>query len=374
MVCMHKKFVKRFVMIISLVVCLVVMLSYVIAEIFKENYSDKEILQDYDNVLYGSALKDGAMIKLDIVKNKKPSVIALGSSRVMQFRADFFNDNDFYTLGGLGSSIDELEYTWSNIKTTYIPKVVIVGIDPWWLNPNMKQVNSLTNSENDVKYKIFAELVKNKNMRRQLSHLDEINDKDVLGGRKNIGLDAAVNSNGYRLSDGSRQYGKIIQDKEDNAARFKSTYERMKKGAKGDRFVWCDTISYSELNKLKKLLQNINESGAEVVVFLPPFPHEVYNYMDSNVHFHDYLHDYIYGVNQICSDLVIPCYNFCDLAVTGASDNEAVDGFHGSEVAYARITELIGKERPLSYYIDNEKLQEAINYPIDNMQAIPAFH
>lgn len=374
MECMHKKFVNRFVMINALVVCLVVISTYVIAEIFKENYSDKEILQDYDNVLYGSALTDGGMIKLDIVKSKKPSVIALGSSRVMQFRADFFRDKDFYTLGGLGSSIDELDYTWRNIKESYIPKVVIVGIDPWWLNPNMNQENSLINSDKNIKYKILGELLKNKKMRRQLLNLDEIKDKDALGERKNIGLDAAVNGNGYRLSDGSRQYGKTIQDKEDNTTRFKNTYERMEKGAKGDRFVWCDTISESELLKLKKLLRDINESGADVVVFLPPFPHEVYCYMDDNVHFHDYLHDYMYGVGKICDELEIPCYNFCDLATTGASDDEAIDGFHGSEVAYARITALIGKERSLSYYVDNEKLRKSINYPIDNMQAIPASH
>lgn len=375
MECIYKKFVKRFIMINALIVCLVIASIYMIAEIFKENYSDKEILQDYENVLYGSAFKDGGLIKLDIVKDKKPAVIALGSSRVMQFRADFFRGRDFYTLGGLGSSIDELEYTWSKIKVTYIPKVVIIGIDPWWLNPNMKQVNRLiNNSEDDVKYKIINELKRNKKMRRQLLHLDEIKDKDELGGRKNIGLNAAVNGNGYRLSDGSYQYGKIIKDKEDNETRFKSTYERLEKGAIGDRFVWCDTISDSELKKLKKLLQDINESGAEEVVFFPPFPHEVYSYMDNNVHFHDYLHDYMYGVNQICSELEIPCYNFCDLALTGASDDEAVDGFHGSDVAYARITALLGRDAPLSRYVDYEKTQDAINNRIDSMQVIPAWY
>lgn len=372
--CTHKKFVTRFVMINMLIVCLVVTATYLITEIFKENYSDKEILQNYYNVLYGSALKDGGLIKLDIVKDKKPAVIALGSSRVMQFRAEFFRDKDFYTLGGLGASIDELEYTWNKVKATYVPKVVIVGIDPWWLNPNIKQVNNLINSEKDVKYKIIGELVRNNKMRRQLFHLDEIKGEDVLGGRKNIGLDAAVNGNGYRLNDGSRQYGKIIQDKEDNATRFKSTYERMEKGDKNDRFAWCDTISDSELRKLKKLLQDINESGANVVVFLPPFPHDVYNYMDNNVHYHDYLHAYMYSVDKVCNELKIPCYNFCDLALVGASDDEAIDGFHGSELAYARITCILGKNKTLLPYVNNDLLSAAITYPLDALQAIPASH
>ena len=372
MVYNYEKFVKRFVMVNAIIVCLVVISTYLIANIFKENYSDSEILENYENVLYGSSIKDGGLIKLRIIGERMPDVIALGSSRVMQFRADYFQNKNFYTLGGLGSSIEELEYTWGKVRQVYVPKVVIVGIDPWWLNPNLKQGNNLINGENEGNNNILVEFFRNKNMRKQLLHMDEIKDNDALGGRINIGLDAAVNGNGYRLSDGSRQYGKTIQDKEDNVTRFKSTYERMEKGAKGDRFVWCDTVSDKQLEKLQILLCDIKKSGAEVVVFLPPFPHEVYDYMDNNPHYHNYLHEYIYKTNKICDELEIPWYNFCDLASVGSSDDEAIDGFHGSELAYARITALMGKDRPLSCYINKENLQNVISNPIDNMQAIPA--
>ena len=146
----------------------------------------------------------------------------------------------------------------------------------------------------------------------------------------------------------------------------------MEKGDKNDRFVWCDEVSTLEKEKLQNLLNDIQKSGAKVIVFLPPFPHEVYEYMDNSPHFHNFLHDYMYSTNNICNDLEITFYNFCDLAVTGATDDEAIDGFHGSEVAYARITALMGQDKPLSMYVDKDNLKDAVYNPIDCFQAIPA--
>ena len=94
--------------------------------------------------------------------------------------------------------------------------------------------------------------------------------------------------------------------------------------------------------------------------------------MDNNIHFHDYLHAYMDETECMCRTLDIPWFNFTDLATTGGSDDETVDGFHGSEVAYARITYLMGKDKTLANYVNNEKLEYAINHPIDNFQAIPA--
>lgn len=367
----YQRFVKRFIIVNLSIIILFGVISYTLLDIFRENYSDNVIIQNYKNILYGSALDDGALLKLNIVAKEKPKVIALGSSRVMQFRSEFFINKDFYTLGGIGASIDEVVFAWNNIQESYIPDVVIIGIDPWWLNPKYKQDNRWTNV-NPNQYSKYLNLYKGTKILKQILNTNEIKAEDSLSGLKNIGLDAAVNGNGYRLSDGSRQYGKTIHDKENNDTRFKSTYERMKQGAPGDRFVWCDSISEQELNKLKDLLAEIQQSGAQVIVFLPPFPHEIYNYMNDSIHFHDYLHAYMDETKKICSDLGIPWYNFADLATTGSSDDETIDGFHGSEVAYARITYLIGKNNPLANYVNNEKLEYAIQHPIDNFQVIPA--
>ncbi|MBP3819955.1 MAG: hypothetical protein J6H31_16840 [Butyrivibrio sp.] len=365
-------FIKKFILINFTLIFFVVSISDIVMRLYRENYSDNEVLQNYENVLYGSILKDGNTLKFPIVEKKQPNVIALGSSRVMPFRAAFFLNKDFYTMGGLGSSVDDVVYTWNKIKTIYTPKVVILGIDPWWINPNYKLGITFLNVDKQQQYRKHIELFRNNKIRRQLLHLDEIKAIDEYGQRQTVGLNAAVNSNGFRLSDGSYQNGREIRQNADRTTKFADTYKRMREGKKNDRFVWCDTIDYAELEKLSALLQNITVSGTKVIVFLPPFPHEVYTYMDNSIHYHDYLHAYIDETEKMCSKLDVPFYNFCDLASIGASDDEAIDGFHGSETAYAQITALLGKNSILAPYVNHVVLDEAINHPLNNLQAIPA--
>lgn len=67
---------------------------------FRELYNDDEILLECDNVLLGSAITDSSLMKFKVVAQKKPRVVAIGSSRVMQFRSNYFVNKDFYTMGG----------------------------------------------------------------------------------------------------------------------------------------------------------------------------------------------------------------------------------------------------------------------------------
>lgn len=67
---------------------------------FRELYSDDEILSEYDDILLGSAITDSSLIKFKVIEQKKPKVVAIGSSRVMQFRSNYFVNKDFYTMGG----------------------------------------------------------------------------------------------------------------------------------------------------------------------------------------------------------------------------------------------------------------------------------
>lgn len=343
---------------------------YAVLSIYRENYSELQVLNDYENILYGSALEEGSTVKFDIIKRRQNKVVALGSSRVMQFRAEFFRNKDFYTMGGVGSSIDEVAFAWKEINTTYIPDVIILGVDPWWFNPNFKQLNRFAETDKEI-FRKYKQLFRNPKVMKQIFHIGEIKSRDLIGGRKTVGLNAAVNGDGYRLSDGSYQYGRVIQDKKSKEKKFKETYERMERGTSTDRFVWCDRVSKSELMKFSNLLSDIKSSGAHLIVFLPPFPHEIYEFMDSSPHYNTFLHDYMNSTEKLCSDMNVTFYNFTDLADIGATDDETIDGFHGSETAYARILEKISLDKKISKYLLKEYLQEAVNNPIDDLQAIP---
>jgi hypothetical protein len=61
------------------------------------------------------------------VLERRPRVLALGSSRVMKFRAEMFGEDaaDFYNAGGLVTSIEDLEQFVERLPADQTPRVVV---------------------------------------------------------------------------------------------------------------------------------------------------------------------------------------------------------------------------------------------------------
>lgn len=74
------------------------------------------------------------------ILRRRPEIIALGSSRVMQFRSEMFGRQgpSFYNAGGVIHSIQDLNDLIDRLPRDATPKIAILGIDFWWLNPNVK--------------------------------------------------------------------------------------------------------------------------------------------------------------------------------------------------------------------------------------------
>jgi len=90
--------------------------------------------------IYGTALRDNtSKYKLHMLKQRDSKIVALGSSRVLQFQEYMFNDS-FYNLGGVMNSISD-----GNMIADYIiklkPEIILLGIDIWWFNENYLKPN-----------------------------------------------------------------------------------------------------------------------------------------------------------------------------------------------------------------------------------------
>lgn len=345
-----------------------------IMHIFKEDYAEKEIIENYKNVLYGSAVKTGSLIKFKIIEEKQPAVVAIGSSRVMQFRADYFKNADFYTMGGTSGSIEEAQETFNRIKSIYVPQIVILGIDLWWLNPkvdhrsHLEEREKIYNSKSMQYFQLFSYLKDDTDMRMVLFNTSTIKDRDYLGNRINVGLSAAVKSNGFRLSDGSYQEGEIIAQNPSLETKLSDIYQRMDKGNRF--FNWNQDIDYDELKKLKQLIQDMKSNGVHVVVFLPPFPNEIYSAMCHDEHYSTFLSEFEKSLEDLCTAEEVYFADCSNLAWLGASDNECIDGFHGSETAYARIIYKMLEDEKLSNFVNKNFLEECTAYPVSDLQAI----
>lgn len=82
--------------------------------------------------------------------DKTPDITAVGSSRVMQIRKYFFNDNTFFINSGLSGATLEDMYGVIDLyeKHDKLPKKIVLGLDPWILNENNGELRWLPLKEN----------------------------------------------------------------------------------------------------------------------------------------------------------------------------------------------------------------------------------
>ena len=86
-------------------------------------------------VIFGSGIsQDFVDYKLRLYAAVKPVIAAVGSSRVMQFRGDWFR-KPFVNLGGAAGNLSVLNSTVNAMIRDHRPKVVLLGLDFWWFLP-----------------------------------------------------------------------------------------------------------------------------------------------------------------------------------------------------------------------------------------------
>src|SRR5215471_679467 len=212
--------------------------------------------------------------KLQSTMQRKPTILALGTSRVMQFRDFFFKaPHDFYNAGG---GVDRLEdFRIFVDRLSCPPKLLIIGLDQYFFNDNWqgfaaRDYSALLASENRDRLGIVT---------RNWIEVYE----DYLAGKFNlgtlvrrpstcIGLSAVARGAGFR-SDGSYSYG--VHAREDEDTRFRETFERIERG--NQRFQYGTSVSKRALDELALLLEQCVNREIHVVAFLPPFPHAVWS-------------------------------------------------------------------------------------------------
>lgn len=298
-----------------------------------------------------------------INNNKKFTILAIGSSRVLQFKEDMFEET-FYNAGYTVQNINEFKDFLETLPRDKLPKYLIIGVDQWMLNENwngFKQTNKPKSYWADNSFSF--------NLRRIVDFY-----KNVLNGTFNlcnyntspskIGFNAKFNNIGFR-KDGSMNYGKQINKliNKDVKARdylFKETFFRINNNF--DRFEYGEDISLLGINKLKELLDYCFENNIKIVGFLPPFPESVYEKMIQSKNY-----NYIEKISNILNKMFVSYnyefYDYTSFIKDKAYDSEYLDGFHGSEVTYYRILFDMLKRKSILNKIAN---QNKIKIKLDN--------
>jgi hypothetical protein len=262
-------------------------------------------------------------------KIDKIDLIAIGSSRVLQFKSEFFA-KPFFNLGYLVSTPKQ---TLELIKAKQIQnKTIIISLDQWAFNrewakdqgefinpsePNFLETSISAGRLIDIlKFKIFP--ISNS------SHILKI------GAGANVSLDGMT-------PDGSYYHGKIYHGLLTNNQKligedyhFLNTIDRINKGDR--RFQYGLECYQDALNDFENLVKYNLRSGNRVIYFFPPFAPTIQKFLKGENY--RYIVDASKKINQIAKKNNVV---FVDHTFLKSTDEMYIDGFHGGAELYFNI-------------------------------------
>jgi hypothetical protein len=336
--------------------------NFVDIDNFILNNSNKEYLVGY---LYNE--KNYSYLKFQsICERDKVDVLALGSSRVLQFREEMFI-KPFFNAGYTIGRVSDFSVFLSKIPDSKLPKYLLLGLDQWMFNKTWNKINKpkLTldwsrNSSMSIEsgfnatIKFYKDIVKGK---IDLTHLfqERPNDNSEL-----IGLNAILNHTGFR-NDGSMYYGKQIErllksDSVNYDFIYKESFDRIKKG--NNRFEYGEEIDSKAISDLDSFLSYCNAKGIKVIGIIQPYSDKVFTEMiiSKNYKYIDKLSSHI---NPVFNKYNYEIYSYNSTKKCDSSDTEMIDGFHGGEVVYLRmILDILSQNSELNSVCDLKRLND----------------
>jgi len=301
-----------------------------------QSYGGKEII-------FGREIADQSIRKYKYlsVLSKKPEVLVLGSSRVMQIRKEMFDVNTrFYNAGGIAHNIADIVDFMRLLPDNTKPKTIILGVDFYWFGDRSDLIYGVSNDlkKIDDSYQWRAHLYVDRFLLLQIiedpSYIAKILDrKDPIGGEFPIGLQA-LSGDGFR-DDGSYQYGSYIRESEDGIGYIdrEETLDRIKYGT--SPFKRGSVFNEERLNLLSEFLRISQEKGIKVIGFAPPFSAEVLNSLENSVYHKELLSSFETRVPEIFTKFGFSFFNYSDQSSLNINNLYMFDGMHSSETAMA---------------------------------------
>lgn len=228
--------------------------------------------------------------------NNEPEVVVLGSSRIMLMGSSFFPGKRLVNNGVSGGQIEDMMAVFNlYLKKDFIPKKVILGLDPWMLNENNNDTRWLSLKDDYIdmvrrlKIEIKDSLLATEENRKygELFSLDYFQNslRNVLkfGINRYFLTQDAVNNGFTRLSDGSICYDKKYRE------RTPAEVELTVKSYIGLKPIYLlggfSHLSGRKIEQIEKFIDFLLEEKIEVVLFLAPYHPKVYNYLISNAQY-----------------------------------------------------------------------------------------
>ena len=330
-----------------------------------------------DNSLIGYAYNQSNVIgvKGKFLKQRKFDVVAVGSSRVLEFREEMFT-SEFYNGGWTISGIKSFKSFLESIPEDSLPEIIIVGLDQNFFNPNWDDLSNTVllgylekSFINELNYNLFKSVYSDLFSSKYSLNILQENSRF-----KPIGLAAALHNDGFR-KDGSRFYNNKINNLlsigiVDCKREFKKGISESRSKEKTS-FMGAGTVNINAISELNALFQYCKDNHIYVVSFIPPIAGCVLEDMEYRGN-HDYLIELPNLLEASAESYGFEFYNYSHPNMVGSSDLEMLDEQHGSEVMYAKVLlEMINSNSRISKYVNKEQLKEDLSNQLNRYTIYP---
>lgn len=330
----------------------------------REYFSYKDVLQHqtkFPESLFGFAYNGASFYpyKVALTDKVNPEVVALGTSKVMQIRKEFFKDETlFVNAGGAGKTLSDIESFVRGLPEDGATKVIILGLEEDYFTAPHAPKEKRTEYILPLRFMITTIL-----MSRRM-YLDYINHKYSLHevversqNSHNIGLSALLHNDGFR-SDGSYQYSEAQKNPERISylnAQVEEKREDMIR--RQNSFKGATRYLDDNLETLRNILTTARDKNILVIGFIPPMPsalHSVYRHNQPST-------SLTTRVAHIFDEAQMSFFDVSDIALFGGKGTEFVDTVHGTDVMYAKMLLYIMERSPLlARYIHKDALRKMI--------------
>ncbi len=312
----------------------------------------KDLVQEQlkKNAIYGPAAYGNIYrYKLELARQKRPEIIALGSSRIMTIRQECFN-RPFLNCGVGMLYLNQAKLFLEDLFHFYTPKIIILGVDFWWFNDNFPQPGSFPGDQVDADtnfcYKIQLPVywcLQNKvSIGKYLDILINGNNKNNISHYNNMGISAIMTSDGYRPDGSYVQSAYIFGFKEDYDSQFNYTLKLLNEP--DARFVYGRGLSEQRRQEFQEIIKLCQRNRVTLVLYIPPVAHRVYQKMAAMKEKYGFIDE----LREFIASLPVEAYDFHDAGAAGISDCEFIDGFHVGEVGYQKLLLAISRQNPES--------------------------
>ena len=359
---------RRFILIVLLPV-LLLLPAGAANWLFLENTGELTTIEDVvarqqnDGGLYGTAIHpNDYAYKLALLAARQPEIVAIGSSRVLQFRQSQFT-RPFVNLGRTINYPAEAVKLVEDMLAISTPRVVLFGIDHYWLNPAFTTAPDFRTHDlrggrltPDALITPVRWLVEGRLSFATYRAFLEDNIPTAPDDAPLIGVRAILDGAGFG-PDGSWYYDHTIFGR--RAAedpRFRDTLRRISTGSA--QFRYGTEIDRSRLADLRQAISRLEEAGVQVVTFVPPMASLVRQEIRQRPQSYAYEAPARAAIARLNADHL----DLLEGTSIGIPDCEYVDGFHVGEVGSMRILrELSGlPDQRLAAFIDRAALTQSI--------------